>query len=118
MKKTISFFLLIFSVFCLSAAVILNRTVTGSSTTISSTDDNYVILHTGPAATYTLGTVSDGFSCTVANHGTGDITFSAPITTADGQTITVLPFSSGSFTPGQSGNVITLIKIGGDWRSI
>jgi hypothetical protein len=102
----------------LMAFSVLNRTVTGTSTTIASTDDNYVILHTGAAATYTLGTVSDGFSCTVANHGTGVITFSSAITTANGQTITVLSNSAGSFVPGQIGNSITLVKIGGVWRSI
>lgn len=99
---------------------ILNRTVTGTSTTISSSDDNYLIVHTGAAATYTLGTVSNGFSCKVVNHGTGNITFTVTggITTANGQAITILPFSNGEIYPGQIGNQITIAYIGGVWRSI
>lgn len=114
MKKSI----LVLLIGLLSAFTILNRSVTGSTTTIASGDDNYLIVHTGPAATYTLGTVSDGFSCTVVNHGTGNITFSAGITTANGQTITVLPASNGEIVPGQIGNKITIAYIGGVWRSI
>ncbi len=114
MKKVI----LILSVIFFSFITILNRTVTGTSTTIASGDDNYLIVHTGASATYTLGTVSDGFSCKIVNHGTGIITFSSGITTADGQTITILPFSNGEIVPGQIGNQITIAKIGGVWRSI
>ena len=102
----------------MAMSVMLNRTVTGTSTTVASGDDNYVIVHTGAAATYTLGTVSDGFSCRIVNHGTGAVTFSAGITTANGQTITVLPKSNGEIVPGQIGNQITLAKIDGVWRSI
>lgn len=114
MKKSI--FLLCFVFFGFS--VILNRTVTGTTATVASGDDNYLIVHTGAAATYTLSSVSDGFSCIIANHGTGAITFSAAITTANGQTITVLPMSNGEIVPGQIGNKITIARIGGVWRSI
>jgi hypothetical protein len=102
----------------LSFTSILNRTVTGTSTTIVTGDDNYLIVHTGAEATYTLGTVSDGFSCKIVNHGTGGITFSGGITTANGQTITILPKSNGEIAPGQIGNQITIAYIGGVWRSI
>lgn len=114
MKKSI----LVLLVGLFSAFTILNRSVSTSTATIASGDDNYLIVHTGPAATYTLGTVSDGFSCTVVNHGTGAITFSAAITTANGQTITVLPRSNGEIVQGQIGNKITLARISGVWRSI
>lgn len=102
----------------LALSVLSTRTVTGTSTSIVTADDNYVILHTGAAATYTLDTVSDGFSCKIVNHGTGNITFSSSITTANGQNITVLSNSSGLIIPGQISNTITLLKIGGIWRSI
>lgn len=117
MKRFSLSILFLFSI-GLMAFTVPTRTVTGTSTTVASSDDGLVILHTGAAATYTLGTVSDGFSCTIANHGTGNITFSSAITTATGQTITVLSRSSGEFVPGQIGNSITLVRIGGVWRSI
>lgn len=113
--KTILAFL---GIVLLSSSAINNRTVTGTSTTVASTDDGYVILHTGAAATYTLGTVIDGFSCKIVNHGTGAVTFSGAITTANGQTITALPNSNGEIVPGQIGNQINIAKIGGVWRSI
>ncbi|CAN1553093.1 hypothetical protein MCERE19_02251 [Spirosomataceae bacterium] len=109
---------LLILILCLGFVAIPNRTVSGTSTTIVTGDDNAVIIHTGAAATYTLGTVSDGFSCKIANHGTGNITFSAGITTANGQTITILPQSNGEIVPGQIGNQINIARIGGVWRSI
>lgn len=115
MKKTL---FVILSILLISFSSVNNRTVTGTSTSIVTADDGYVILHTGASATYTLGSVTNGFSCKVINHGTGDITFSGSITTANGQTITVLPKSNGEFIPGQIGNQITIAKIGGVWRSI
>lgn len=105
-------------VLLMSAVAINNRVVSGTSTTVASGDDGYVIVHTGAAATYTLDGVSDGFSCKIVNHGTGSITFSGAITTASGQTITVLRMSNGEITPGQIGNQITIAKIAGVWRSI
>lgn len=93
------------------------RVVTGN-TTIATADNDHVIVHTGAAATYTLGSVSDGFSVKIANHGTGSITFSAAITTASGQSITVLTNSSGLLEPGIVGNTITIARISGVWRSI
>jgi hypothetical protein len=114
MKKIFGLFLIVF----LSGFVVNTRTVTGTSTTIATGDNDFVILHTGAAATYTLGTVSDGFSCRVVNHGTGNITFSGAVSTASGQTINILPFSAGEIVPGQIGNQITLCRISGVWRSI
>jgi hypothetical protein len=116
MKKVIFSILSFF--YSVAFTSLSTRTVTTSSASITSADDAYVILHTGPAASYTLGTVSDGFSCKIVNHGTGDITLSAGVTTGNGQTITVLTNSSGLFTPGQIGNTITIARIGGVWRSI
>jgi hypothetical protein len=116
MKKFLGFGILFF---LMSATLIDNRVVSTSSTTVAPTDDGYVILHTGPAATYTLGTtVANGFSCKVVNHGTGAVTFNVGITTANGQTITRLPPSNGEINPGQIGNQITIARIANVWRSI
>jgi hypothetical protein len=109
---------LILSIFLLSTIVIPYRTVTGTSTTIAPGDDNFVIIHTGGSATYTLGTVADGFSCTIVNHGTGNIILTQSITTANGQTVTVVNRSNGEIIPGQIGNKIRISRINGVWRSI
>jgi hypothetical protein len=112
MKRFVLVGLMVF----LCGFVVNTRTVTGTSTTIATADNDFVILHTGAAATYTLGTVSDGFSCRVVNHGTGNITFSGAVTVANGQTITVLGRSASEMLPGVNGNSITLVRIGGVWR--
>ena len=114
MKKLFS--LLIFVFF--SAFTIPTRTVSTTTATISTGDDGYVIIHTGAAATYTLGSVSSGFSCTVVNHGTGSITFSTNIRTTNTQNITVLTNYSSEMMPGTIGNSIRLLYDGSVWRSI
>lgn len=93
------------------------RTVS-ASTTIVSGDDTGFVTNTGGAVTFTLGTVSSGFSCTVSNHGTGIITFSAPITVANSTTITTLSKSATEITPNQIGNKIRLYYDGTTWRGI
>jgi len=114
MKKLFS----IFAIFFLFAFTIPTRTVSTTSTTIASGDDGYVIIHTGANATYTLGTVSSGFTCNIVNHGTGNITFSGNIRTANAQNITVLTYYSSEINPGVVGNSIRLLYDGSVWRSI
>jgi hypothetical protein len=114
MKKLFSLF--IFFVLCSFA--VPTRTVSTTTATIATADDNFVIVHTGAAATYTLGTVSAGFSCTVLNHGTGNITFSTNIRTTNTQTVTILTNYSSQMMPGTIGNSIQLLYDGAVWRSI
>lgn len=109
---------LLFFFFALCSFAVPTRTVSTTTATIASSDDNFVIVHTGAAATYTLGTVSAGFSCTVLNHGTGNITFSTNIRTTNTQTVTVLTNYSSQMMPGTIGNSIRLLYDGAVWRSI
>jgi len=102
----------------LSAFTVPTRTVSTTTATIATGDDGYVIIHTGAAATYTLGSVSSGFTCTVVNHGTGSITFSTNIRTTNTQNITVLTNYSSQMMPGTIGNSIRLLYDGSVWRSI
>ena len=113
MKHFSILLVLLISLMSLSAVPV--RTVS-ASTTIGTSDDNGFVTNTGAAVTFTLGTVSNGFSCTVANHGTGNVTFSGAITVANGQTITVLPKSASSIEPNIIGNSITLFYDGTTWR--
>lgn len=114
MKKVLG---IILCVFMMAFATVNTRTVTGTTATIAAADDGYVILHTGAAATYTLGTVSDGFQCRIVNHGTGEITFSAAVLTGStGHSTTKLSNYHTVFEPEKIGNSIELTKIGGNWR--
>lgn len=108
----------LFVFFLFSSFTIPTRTVSTTTATIVTGDDGYVIIHTGAAATYMLGTVSSGFSCTVVNHGTGSITFSSNIKTTNTQTITVLTNYSSQMMPGIISNSLRLLYDGSSWRSI
>jgi hypothetical protein len=87
-----------------------------SSTTITSSDDGGIVVNTGGSATFTLGSVSSGFSCVVSNHGTGIVTFSGSITVANGKTITTLTNNRTEFNPNGLGNSIQLWYDGTTWR--
>ena len=114
MKKILA---IILGAVLVSFTTINTRTVTGTTATIVTADDGYIILHTGAAATYTLGTVSDGFSCKIVNHGTGEITFSTAIFTGStGHSTTKLSNYFTILEPDKIGNSIQITKIGGDWR--
>lgn len=89
-----------------------------SSTTIVTGDDSGFVVNTGGAVTFTLGTVSAGFTTTVVNNGTGLITFSSAVTVANGQTITELSNSAGAIMPGTKGNSIRLFYDGTLWRGV
>lgn len=108
----------IFSILFLCSFFVPTRTVSTTTATISSSDDGYVVIHTGAAASYTLGTVSSGFKVTIVNHGTGNITFSTTVKTTNTQTITVLSNYSSQMMPGVVGNSIDLLFDGTSWRSI
>jgi hypothetical protein len=111
--KTLSFisFILI-SLMSFSAAPV--RSVS-ANTTIVTGDDNGFVINTGGTVTFTLGTVSSGFTTTIVNQGTGNITLSSAVTVASGQTITVIPKSASGIEPGILGNSIRLIY-DGTWR--
>ena len=113
MKKLL--FLPLLLILLMSFHAVPVRTVS-ASTTIGTGDDTGFVTNTGAAVTFTLGSVSSGFSCTVANHGTGIITFSGGITVANGQTITVLPKAASGIEPGIVGNSIRLFYDGTTWR--
>lgn len=108
-------FLFVIHISLMSFTSVPIRTVS-ASTTIVSGDDTGFVYNTGGAVTFTLGTVSSGFSCTISNYGTGAITFSSGITVANGQTITILPKSASGIEPGIIGNSITLTYDGTTWR--
>lgn len=112
MKFLSIFSLIIISLMSFSAAPV--RTVS-ANTTIVSGDDGGFVINTGAAVTFTLGTVSSGFTCTVVNQGTGNITISSDVTVANGQTITIIPKSASGIEPGILGNSIRLIY-DGTWR--
>lgn len=105
--------LIIISLMSFSAAPV--RSVS-ANTTISSTDDNGFVINTGAAVTFTLGSVSSGFTCTVVNQGTGNITLSSGVTVANSQTITIIPKSASGIEPGILGNSLRLIYDGSTWR--
>lgn len=107
--------LLLLLILCSFTAATI-RTVSGS-TSITTADDNNIIVATGGNATYTLGTVSSGFTTTVINHGTGVITFSAAITVGGGKTITTLTKYPAEMQPGWIGNTIHLAFDGTTWRA-
>jgi hypothetical protein len=117
-KNTMKKLCLLFIFLVLCSFAVPTRTVSTTTATIATADDNFVIIHTGAAATYTLGIVSAGFSCTVVNHGTGSITFSTNIRTTNTQNITVLTNYSSQMMPGTIGNSIQLLYDGAVWRSI
>lgn len=108
--------LILVFVFYVCSSFINIRTVS-SNTTITSTDNDGIVMNTGGAVTFTLGSVSSGFSCSVVNNGTGNITFSSGITVANGQTITVLTKSATEISPGLIGNKIRIFYNGSTWRS-
>lgn len=91
------------------------RTVT-ANTTITSTDDNGFVINTGAAVTFTLGSVSAGFSCKIINQGTGSITLSTPVTVGNSQTITIIPKSASGLEPGIKGNTLEIVFDGTSWR--
>ncbi len=72
-----------------------------------------VIIHTGAAVTYTLPAANTctGREYTIANHGTGTITFSLPIRTDGSNTTTTLSQFGGA-------NVYRIISDGTQWRKI
>ena len=109
--------LVIIVAICLSSFIIPTRVIS-TSTTITTSDDNGVVINTGGAVTYTLGTVSSGFTCTIVNQGTGSITFSTGIKTDNNNTITVLDKSSSSMSAGVVGNSVRLLFDGTIWRKI
>jgi hypothetical protein len=113
--KTLSIILiLLIPTFGFKAPV--TRTVS-SSTVIMLTDDLGTIVNTGGNVTFTLSAgLLSGFSCTIYNHGTGNIVFSLPITVANGQTITILPKSASGIEPGIIGNSIRISYDGSVWR--
>ncbi len=114
MKKTIIFLAILF-VFASAFTLVPVRTSSGA-TTITTSDNDGVVIHTGAASTYTLGTVSSGFSCTIINHGTGAITLSGAVTVANGRTTTTIPASRGEITPSNISNSLVLIYDGTNWR--
>lgn len=89
-----------------------------TATTIVTGDNSGFVVNTGGAVTFTLGTVSTGFTTTVVNNGTGVITFSSPITVANGQTITELSYSASAIMPGIKGNSIQIFYDGTIWRGV
>lgn len=91
------------------------RTVSANTTIITSDNEGFVI-NTGAAVTFTLGTVSNGFTCTIVNQGTGNITLSSAVTVANGQTITIIPKTASGIEPGIVGNSIRLVFDGTIWR--
>ena len=113
MKFLSIFSLIIISLMSFSAVPV--RSVS-ANTTIVTGDDNGFVINTGGAVTFTLGTVSSGFTCTVINQGTGNITLSSGVTVANGQTITIIPKSASGIEPGIIGNSIRLIFEGTTWR--
>ena len=113
MKSLSILFLMLISLMSITSVPI--RTVS-ASTTIGSGDDTGFVTNTGGSVTFTLGTVSSGFSCTVVNHGTGIITFSGSVTVANGTTITTLSKSASEILPNQIGNSINLFYDGTTWR--
>lgn len=107
--------LLLFLIGSMSFNFVPVRTVSASTTIVSGDDTGYVV-NTGGAVTFTFGTVSAGFTCTISNHGTGNVTFSGPVTVANGTTITVLPKGATEFLPNVKGNSINLLYDGSVWR--
>lgn len=103
--------LLIFCSFTLASV----RSVTGN-TSIVTADDNNIVVATGSNATFTLSSVSSGFSVTIINHGTGTITFSGAIYVGGGKTITTLGNYPAEMLPGWQGNTIRLVYDGTTWR--
>lgn len=89
-----------------------------SATTIVTGDDSGFVVNTGGAVTFTLGTVSAGFTTTIVNNGTGVITFSSAVTVGNGQTITQLSNSAGAIMPGTKGNSIRIFYDGTLWRGV
>jgi hypothetical protein len=92
------------------------RTVS-ANTTIGTSDNDGFVINTGAAVTFTLGTVSSGFTCTIVNQGTGNVTLSSAVTVASGQTITIIPKTASGIEPGIVGNSIRLIYDGTTWRA-
>lgn len=86
------------------------RSGTGAYTVLAT---DYVVINTGAAATWTMPAAS---SCTgriyrLINHGTGNITLSAAVTTANATTTTTLTFAAGS-------NFFEILSDGTVWRRI
>lgn len=107
---------LLFAFFFVLSSVFVPIRTSSTSTTIAQSDDTGFVTHTGSTATYTLGTVSAGFSCTIENMGIGIITFSQGITVGNGKTLTTLGFSRNTMTPDGFGNSITIHWDGTAWR--
>ncbi len=91
------------------------RTVSGN-TSIVTDDDTDIVVATGGNATFTLTSVSSGFTCVIVNHGTGTVTFSTPVYVGGGKTITTLGNYPAEMRPGWVGNTITLAYDGTVWR--
>jgi hypothetical protein len=92
------------------------RSVSGA-TSVTTSDDNNIVIATGSDATFTLGTVSNGFTVTLINHGTGTITFSQNVYVGGGKTITTLGNYPAEMQPGWVGNTIQLCYDGTTWRA-
>lgn len=113
MKKISFLFVSLISL--MSITFVPVRTVS-ANTTITTADDEGFVTNTGGAITITLGTVTSGFKCTVANHGTATLIFSSGITVANGTTITALSKNSSEISPNQIGNTIEIWYDGTTWR--
>jgi len=114
MKKSFLFLTLLISL--MSFLTIPVRNVS-ASTTITSADDGGVVTNTGGAVTFTLGTVSSGFSCTINNQGTGDITLSTAVTVHNGKTVTTIGRHSTEITSNGVGNKLRIYYDGTSFRS-
>lgn len=114
MKKITS--LIALFLFFVSFTVIPARTVS-ASTTITSADNDGVVTNTGGAVTFAFGTVASGFSCTINNHGTGNVTFGSDIFVQNGKSINTLGWSSTEITPNGISNRIRIYYDGTVFRS-
>lgn len=114
--KTLSFIsLILISLMSFSVAPV--RSVS-ANTTIGTSDNDGFVINTGAAVTFTLGTVASGFSCTVVNQGTGNVTLSSAVRVSSGQTITVIRNSPSEINPDILGNSLRLVFDGTTWRGI
>jgi hypothetical protein len=84
------------------------RSGTGAYTVLAT---DYVVINTGAAATWTMPAASGcaGRIYNLLNHGTGNITLSAAVTTASGTTTTTLGSAAGA-------NSFEIISDGSVWR--
>lgn len=114
MKKLFSLITLILCF--VSFTAIPTRRVT-ASTTITAADNDGVVTNTGGAVTFTFGTVASGFSCTINNQGTGNVTFGSDIFVQNGKSINTLGWNSTQITPNGISNRIRIYYDGTVFRS-